>query len=166
MTYFMTFISYLSWTQSTTNFCMVSFDTTFCAWLCILWYWSLLMLIMLIVLICVLCIPWFILRNISVSVSTFLRLSSILLDIFPAFSIAFAISSVLFSVRLVFVINHSYKILEVQLDVSWSVVLSSVLIPYSQCKASSRSWVTNCSILSLNFCSSFVNYWAFKSHVF
>lgn len=58
MAYFTTFVAYSTSTQA--NFCVVSFGTASCAWLCMWWCWYLLMLIVLIwVLFCWICISWF-----------------------------------------------------------------------------------------------------------
>ena len=89
--------------------------------------------------------------------SRFVQFSSILLDKVEAFAIAFSISSVLFSVRLVSVSNHFCNFVEVQLHITGSLILSSVSLPHSQCKANSHSPVTKCLIHYLNFCSALWN---------
>ena len=141
----------------------VFFGTASCARFCILWCRFLLMLIMLIVLIwvpfCWIYVSWCMLWTNAVFFfnSRFVQFSSILLDKVEAFAIAFSISSVLFSVRLVSVSNHFCNFVEVQLHITGSLILSSVSLPHSQCKANSHSPVTKCLIHYLNFCSALWN---------
>ena len=95
----------------------------------------------------------YVVDRLSLCVPLFVRFSCVLLHNVAAFSTAFAISSDWFSVRLVYVNNHFCNFVELQLHMTWSLILSLSLLAFSLRQASSCSQVTNCSILSPRFCS-------------